>query len=254
MAELRFLAPAAAPPSGVLAVFLGRRGGVSPPPYDDLNVGPRVGDAEANVLENLSRIGKAFGVPAARIAVLHQVHGNRILVVKSPKMENGASEPEADGWISDQAGFLFGVRTADCASVLAWDATKGIVGAAHAGWQGTRAGVAAELVRSFIKVFGCVPRDIRCVVGPAIGPCCYEIGLDRVGEVGSVGAPFVLKRNGRTFLDLFAWNLDQLQSAGLAAEQVEVTRICTACRPAEYFSNRRDGPKTGRQLSFIGVR
>lgn len=251
--NLPSLRPAARKPAGLVVEFLTRRGGISPAPYNDLNVGNRVGDQDSNVRGNFELVENNFGIRSGRLKVLHQVHGNRIVSVMKSSDENIADEPEADGWISDRPDLFFGIRTADCVPILAWDAGRGIVGAAHAGWKGTHAGIAGELVRRFAEDFGSRPSDLQCALGPAIGPCCFHVGRDLVDTIGSVGAPFLYEARGFVSIDLWAWNRHQLISAGVEPDSVESISFCTSCTPDQFFSHRRDGARTGRQLSFIGL-
>ncbi|MBI2059560.1 MAG: peptidoglycan editing factor PgeF [Nitrospirae bacterium] len=247
------LRPTARKPNGLAVEFLTRRGGTSPVPYNDLNLGNRVGDEESNVQRNFELVDTAFGIRPGHLKVLHQVHGNRILVAGMAKSENGTAEPEADGWITDQPGLFIGIRTADCLPILAWDAQRGIVGAAHAGWRGTHAGIAGELVNRFGRDFGCRPSDLHFALGPAIGPCCYHVGKDLLDTIGTAGKPFLYEARGFVSVDLWAWNRSQLVSAGVEPKSIEAISFCTSCTPDQFFSNRRDGPRTGRQLSFIGL-
>jgi YfiH family protein len=189
----------------------------------------------------------AAGAPLP-IVTARQVHGTRIVTACSQETE----PPQADGVVTADAGFLVGVVTADCMPVLLLSRARRVVAAVHAGWRGTAAGV-LEAAVTHLAGFGAGPETLEAVIGPAIGPCCYEVG-DEVraafeARSGQVTAPAWTLRGRRQHLDLRA-----AASLLLAAEGVPTAAAlgpCTACGTG-YSSYRRDGAGGGRQLSFIG--
>ena len=183
---------------------------------------------------------------SGRLLVLKQVHGAR--VVEAP----WAVAPEADAAVAAEPGWLLGIQTADCLPVLLVDPERRLVAAAHSGWRGTAAGVAARAVEALVAR-GSSAVDLLAGVGPGIGPCCYEVG-DEVREAfGASGAPdFRPGPNGRSRLDLRAANVRQLLAAGLRPESVQHVDECTRCRADRYHSYRRDGKGAGRMISFVG--
>jgi YfiH family protein len=221
--------------------FLGRSGGVSPPPYNSLNAGFHVGDEKKNVEKNISEIAQAFGFERSNLICVKQVHGNGVVTVKSPAEH---SSLEADAVITAVKAVAIGVVTADCAPVLLYDHRKKAVGAIHAGWKGIAAGVVEAAVGGLTDAD---PSSIVAAIGPAIGPCCYTVGAEVIEEFKKrLAAPRI--RENR--LDLGASVKTALISSGLLEKNIESSGLCTACRGDLFFSYRRDGT-TGRQLSFI---
>jgi hypothetical protein len=110
----------------------------------------------------------------------------------------------------------------------------------HAGWRGLLAGVVANAVAA-------VGGRAAAIVGPGIGPCCYEVGEDVAEPFRARFGPQVLR--GR-HLDLPAAAERALRAAGVGS--VERIDLCTACHADLFFSHRRDGERTGRQ-GVIGV-
>jgi purine-nucleoside/S-methyl-5'-thioadenosine phosphorylase / adenosine deaminase len=223
--------------------FTTRRGGVSPPPWDSLNLGGAVGDEPARVVENWRRLEAATGLLFARV---QQVHGARVVHL------DAASVPveEADAVVSTEVGLAACVSVADCVPVLLADPGTGAVCAVHAGWRGTLARAAAAGVRALAEIAGAPPSRLLAVIGPSIGPCCYEVSADLAGrfraELGSVGGEGPAPR-----LDLWAANRRVLEAAGVAGDRIEVLGRCTACERDAFFSHRRDAGRTGRQMAFI---
>ena len=229
--------------------FLTRKGGVSLPPYESLNVSHDNGDRDEQVSENKTRIAAAFGFDPRRLVLLNQMHQDGILVLRKP-LETTEGRLEYDAMITDVPRVFLGIRTADCLPVFIADRRKKVIAAVHAGRQGTALGITAKVIRKMMSVFDCRPGDLLAALGPSIGPCCYEID-ERVFQ--PEWKPFALSSGrGKWMLDLTRINIDQIRNEGLNPAQISSVRLCTFCRSDFFFSYRREG-NTGRQLSFIGM-
>jgi hypothetical protein len=237
--------------------FTTRRGGVSAPPFDTLNLGMKWGDARAHVIENRRRLQVATGVE--RIFVARQVHGANVLQVSGGDVLADIAQIEADGLFSDAPGIAVGVYVADCIPVLMADARTGGFAAVHAGWRGTLAGVVPAAVRRLVDELGARPEDLRVALGPAIGVCCFEVGEEVVDAVAraipraAAPAASVIRRaaNGRAHVDLKRLNVMLLQAEGVPASAIDVGPECTSCDRARFFSYRRDKGETGQAIGFI---
>jgi YfiH family protein len=175
-----------------------------------------------------------------------QVHGTH---VRTAPWEG---YPEGDAATADAPALLLGVETADCLPVLLVDPRRRAVAVAHAGWRGTAAGVARSAVRALLAG-GSRPDDLSAALGPAIGPCCYEVGDDVRAAFGRGGAVFFRPGpRGRPHLDLRAANRGQLRDAGLRDDTLHDLADCTFCRADLYHSFRRDGSGAGRMISYVG--
>jgi len=228
---------------GVLAAFTERTGGASPPPFDSLNLGLRTGDHPGRVMANRRRLVAALGI--GPFALGEQVHGARLVRVGPRRAEAGfqrAGEavPGADALAATRSRRPVAVLVADCVPLVL--ASDGLVVAVHAGWRGLAAGIVDRALAAFQG------RRSSAAVGPAIGPCHYEVGDDVAAAVqaGSSGSALVERRGGRLFLDLRGTVARSLREAGLRS--VEVSEECTACQAGRFFSHRRDG-ETGRQAA-----
>lgn len=197
--------------------------------------------------ESLSRVAEVLE-GAGRLLLLKQVHGAS--VVEAP----WEGTPEADASVASGAGWLLGIKTADCLPVLLVDPERRLVAAAHAGWRGTAAGVAARAVEALVRR-GSRPEDLLAALGPGIGPCCYEVGDELREAFGASGADFFRPGpNDRPHLDVRAANVRQLLDAGLRPGAIHHVADCTRCRADLYHSYRRDGKAAGRMISFVGFR
>ena len=216
-------------PGPYTVVFTTRRGGVSEGPYASLNLGLLSGDERSLVAENRRLLYEAAGAHPERVSWPRQVHGADLT-------RAGSRGAEADAIWTDGPGEAVMVVTADCVPVaLARIGGRPAVALAHVGWRGLLAGIGPATVAA-------LGGQVAGVVGPGIGPCCYEVGDDVAGPVRAAFSSGLV-RDGR--LDLAGAVERALVSAGC----VRVDRLdeCTACHPERYFSHRRDGGLTGRQ-------
>ena len=233
---------------GSAAGFSTRLGGVSPGRYASLNLGERWGDSPQNVAENRRRLGEVGAFDPARLTVARQVHGPEVVIADGREVAELASVP-ADALVTSEPGRPIGVYTADCLPILLADGA-GRVGAAHAGWRGTIAGVAAAAFAA-MQQLGASGPSVRAVLGPCIGPCCFEVGEEVAAEFERV-APRAVERRAewpRPHINLRTANLDLLEAAG--CRHCSVFSFCTMCEVERFFSFRRDGAGIGQMLSFI---
>jgi YfiH family protein len=234
-------------------------GGVSPPPYASLNVGPKGGDASDHVRHNLGLITQALSIPAERVFCASQVHGDRILTVSTIRGSIfGPEEPlQGDGLLTDEDGLYLGILTADCVPLLLLDPMRSVVGAVHAGWRGTVRGIAGKAVGEMRHAFGSKVEDVLVAIGPSIGSCCYIVGQEVARaflEIDPATRRFLDPAGpGRWKLNLAGINRHQLINAGIEEGNVFQCSLCTGCRKDLFFSVRAEGEPTGRQIALIGL-
>jgi polyphenol oxidase len=228
-------------------VFTDRLGGVSAPPYDSLNLGTASQDDPASVAQNYALVGSAIGVAHDRIALMHQVHGREVVVVREPPPADRL--PDADAMVTDQPGLALSVRVADCVPVLLADVGAGVVACAHAGRNGLTTGVVPHAVE-VMRELGA--GDIRAWVGPYVCGGCYEVPEEMQQEVAAV-APESRSTTtwGTPALDIGAGVDAQLRAAACTVS--ETPRLCTR-ESHDLFSHRRDGPFAGRSAGLVWLR
>jgi len=227
--------------------FTDRLGGVSAAPYDSLNLGTASQDDPASVAQNYALVGSAIGVGPDRIALMHQVHGREVAIVREPPP--AGKLPDADAMVTDRPGLALSVRVADCVPVLLADADAGVVACAHAGRNGLTMGVVPHAVE-VMRELGAT--DIRAWVGPFVCGGCYEVPEAMQQEVAAV-APESRSTTtwGTPALDIGAGVEAQLRAAGCAVS--ETPRLCTR-ENHDLYSHRRDGPLAGRSAGLVWLR
>lgn len=214
--------------------FFTRLGGVSEPPFDSLNVSVRVGDGEAAVAENLSRARAAMG--GEKSAWVRQVSGLDVVRVSEPGLAGAG-----DALLTDRTGFSLAVAVADCVPVALVGETD--VSMVHSGWRGTLGGISGKAVR------GMEDGALRAYIGPCIRECCYEVSEDLAEKFADEFGEGVI--SGRN-LSLPAAIREDLRRVGI--EEVLDLGLCTGCRRDLFYSHRKEGPRTGRNLAAIARR
>jgi polyphenol oxidase len=232
---------------GATAAFSTRVGGVSEPPFDGLNLGVFTDDERGAVVENRKRLAAALASPAERVAIARQVHGAELVTHASPQNPSPFAEPDSpipavDGHLTAERELPLLVFVADCVPVAL--SGPGRVAMLHCGWRGLAAGIVARGVGAIGAT--------DAAIGPAIGPCCYEVGKDVVTALSPpTGRKWPHIEGNRPIgrVDLAAIAAGMLREAGV--ERVEVSGLCTSCEAELFFSHRRDAGRTGRQAGLV---
>jgi YfiH family protein len=244
-----------------------------------LNLGFTKHDTRAAVERNREAFLRALdaGPSAWQLVTQRQVHSDLIHYVTAADAHS-----TGDGLITDAPGLLLGVQTADCLPVLLVDSKRRAVGAFHAGWRGTLHRIVEKGVGEMRRQFGSTSADLRAAIGPGIHSCCYQVGEEvrekfnsqfayaselfrEIRESNPVHEKYpLLFLNARPpghgpeetllYLDLAAASMRQLLDAGVPAENISASALCTSCRTDLLFSYRKEKGLVGRLLGVIGIR
>jgi len=241
-------------PMGVIHGIFTRHGGVSPAPWDSLNLGGTLGDERQNIIENRRRIFNVFGRPVESIFDVWQVHGTEIICADEPRPLN-APHQKADAILTNRPGISLFMRFADCVPILLYDPVKRVVGIVHAGWQGTVNKIAALTIRAMQKQYGSYPPYIFAGIGPSIGPDHYEVGPEVMTMVrkafGETADLLISQKDRKPHFDLWKANILALNDEGV--EHIILSSICTTCNSSDWYSHRGEHGRTGRFAAIIAL-
>jgi YfiH family protein len=239
---------------GIPHAFSTRIGGISPAPFDTLNLGNPNGcpiqDDSERVWQNYRRLEEAAGCPGRELCHVHQVHGAAVVRAERGKPFDTAAK--ADAIVTDDAAHVASVRVADCVPILLATADGRAVAAVHAGWRGVIAGAVTAALKTMTHGDGAA--DCVAAVGPCIGGDAFEVGPEVVEEFFRVfgdEAPLVRRVGRKGYIDLRSAVRLQLLRAGLPPGHVDVSDRCTHRDADEFFSHRRDNGVTGRMAAII---
>jgi YfiH family protein len=236
---------------GLPHAIVGRRGGVSPAPWESLNLGGTVGDASERVAENRRRAFAALELSLSSAFDVWQVHSAEVVLAEGPR----GSRPivQADAILTRERSVTLFMRFADCVPVLLFDPRQGAIGLVHAGWLGTVRKTVQTAVRKMKAAFGTRPEDLLAGIGPSIGPDHYTVRDDVVGHVrrslGASAEEHLRMRDGAIHLDLWSASRALLEAEGV--RQIEVAGLCTGCNTGDWYSHRAEAGRTGRFGALI---
>lgn len=240
--------------------FSTREGGVSPAPYDSLNLGLYNDDTLANMQENRKRFAAAVGVRPEQAVCGKQVHLTNVQVVGKEDCGKGYLEPDSafpdtDALITNEKGVALVTCFADCVPIMLLDPVQEAIGICHCGWRGTVERMAAKTVQAMEKHFNSKAKDILVVIGPSISAQHYEVDkqvLQRFREAFVFAEQCINMRNEEHgLLDLWQINKLQLEEIGVRAENIQVSGLCTFQNQEQFFSHRASGGQTGRNAAIL---
>lgn len=203
---------------------------------------------EQNMLSGVPRRQKLFsilGVSLDDAVFCQQTHSDNILFVKRSDAGRGSQSFESgvldtDALVTKETGIALNILVADCVPILIYDFDQKVAAAVHAGWRGTVKFILQKTISEIINRYGSDPKNIHAVIGPSIGPECFEVQKDVVEKFEQAGlVEFVTVQNGHTYIDLWSANKQQLLKSSVPEENIEVLEICNHCED-NLFSFRRD--------------
>ncbi|RAS79430.1 peptidoglycan editing factor PgeF [Priestia endophytica] len=249
--------------ANLTAGFTTKKGGVSSPPYESLNLGLHVNDSAKDVVRNRHIVAEQLSFPLESWVCAEQVHGTNIQKVTMNDKGKGTQSysdgiAKCDGIYTKDPSILLSLCFADCVPLYFIAPNYHCIGLAHAGWRGTVGNIAGEMISSF-KSEGIQESEIFVTIGPSIGGCCYIVNDEVIDLVKTVlddraGSAYNEVEKGQYTLNLQKVNKHLLLQAGIAEENILLSSRCTSCESETFFSHRRDEGKTGRMFSFIGYK
>lgn len=239
-------------------LFSTREGGVSEGIYRSMNLSYTRGDEKEAVDENYHRIAAALGSRVEDMVCSDQTHTDHIRLVTEKDRGKGVIKPkdytDVDGLITQEKGIVLCTFFADCVPLFFVDPVRRAIGLSHSGWRGTVHKIGKKTVEKMHEAFGTDPKDIRAAIGPSICQDCYEVSEDVAEEFRKsfpAGELFYETKPGKYQLDLWEANRLVMMEAGIPAEHIEVTDLCTCCNPDLLFSHRASHGQRGNLGAFM---
>ena len=189
------------------------------------------------VMNNILPSGLTLVIP-------EQVHGSDVIFLGDMA---GAFNFKADAVITRRKDICLSVTTADCLPLLLADPVSGHFGVVHIGWRSLVTGI----LDNFMHIALANGMDIaqtRGFSGPAIGPCCFEVGPEVAALFGKEHQSL---KDGSIFVDLRNAVENELLSLGITKSNMSGLLECTSCDDKKYYSFRRDRQSPVQMVTFI---
>lgn len=238
--------------------FTTRMGGVSEGYCSTMNISTTRGDDPKAIEENQRRLARALGVRVEDFTYTHQTHTTNVAVVREE--DRGKRFMETDGMVTDVPGICLVTFYADCVPLYFVDPVHRAIGLSHSGWRGTVKRMGQVTLERMKEAYGTKPEDVFAAIGPSICQDCYEVSGDVIEEFRENFSEFVWsqlfyeKENGKYQLNLWRANQIVLTEAGVEAQNIAVTNLCTYCNPEILFSHRSTGVKRGNLSALLAIK
>ena len=240
-----------------------RIGGVSEGELGGMNFGAATRDLKENIEKNYRIFCEATGIDVESVVISSQFHNVNIKVCTEEDRGAGVIRPlpysDVDGLITNVCGVTLCVFSADCIPVLMVDEKNKAVGACHCGWRGTFKNLPSLMADKMKEEYGTDPKNIKAVIAPGIGKCCYEVSEELYLDFKN-RFPFASEKdcmeeiNGSYYLNLPLINKRILENAGVPEENISICELCTCCNSELLHSHRATDGKRGIMGHFIGIR
>ncbi len=234
--------------SAVIAAQSMRSGGVSPAPFNSMNLGLSVNDLPENVMKNRALFFNSLGIELDQLSISKQIHGAEILHAQNPQITEGY-----DAQISNTKGLFLVVSVADCTPILIHDEKENAVAAIHAGWRGTVSNIVGNTLAKMKATFGTEGKNCKAFIGACIGYEQFEVGEDVAAHFDKVFKRFDTDKQ-KYYVNLKAANREQLLRFGVLPQNIEISNYCTSANNDLFFSHRKEKGNTGRMMAVIGLK
>ena len=206
---------------------------------------------DAKNSEDMKNIFKAYELNYDNMTDCKQIHSDIVRIIKEKDV--GITD-EADAMITNIKNVPLMIYTADCVPIVLVDTNKKVIADVHAGWRGTYSQIVVKTIKLMLNEFKSNLDDIVCIIGPAIGTCCYEVSEELVNKFNTIvtnkDCKFYIIKEGRFHIDLTKINSYLLEKCGVKKENIQNLNICTSCQNDKFYSYRKDN-KTDKRIGTI---
>ena len=237
--------------------FTTRKGGVSKGEFASMNLGFGTGDTEEDVYINYKIMAERLDLDIDDIVETDQTHTNNVRYVAESDKGRAMKDPDftdVDGLYTDKRNIALMTFHADCTPLFFYDPIKKAIGMAHAGWRGTLKNIAGKMVEKMVGELGCNPKNIKAVIGPSLGQCCFEVDKDVSDMFLSYDekySDFMIVKGDKFHFDLWEINKYLMTKQGMKESNIEISGLCSKCRNDMFFSHRAQRGKRGLMCGII---
>lgn len=251
--------PAFAATGKVKHAFTTRLGGISHGPYASLNLSWNRYDDRNETVKNHAILAEVLGTDVQKLVCPMQIHSSCVAVICEEDAGRGylSDDPtlEVDAVVTDVAGIPLSTVHADCTPLFFLDEAHHAIGLAHAGWKGTVGKIAQKTIETMTQAYGTRAEDCLCGIGPAIGPCCFEVDVPVMEQFREKFADLDCiapgEKDGKWMIDLLKCNMALLLDAGVQPQNITLAGLCTSCHTDRFYSYRKEHGNTGAMASIL---
>jgi len=199
-------------------------------------------------LVNRERFLNKLGLSEKNVIGIKSVNGDNIEIVT--KEDSGNFIHNTDGLITNDKNVYLSITIADCLPIVIFEPQKEIISLIHSGWKGLEKRIAKKAVEKMEENFGINSKDLLVGIGPGIGVCHFEVKEDFTEKFKSYPEA-IIKKDGKSYVDLKLIAKRQLEEAGIKPESIGVSSVCTYCQSDTYFSYRKDKSEPVQAMMII---
>ena len=243
--------------------FSTRIGGVSTGIYSTMNLTFTRDDNKENVSRNFEIMAKRLGINTSDMVYAMQTHTVNVMEVTDKHRGMGIVTErdfiDVDGLVTNIPGITLVTSYADCVPLYIVDPVNRAIGLSHSGWRGTVGNIAFETINKMQKLYNTKAENLIVFIGPSICSDCYEVGEDVAEEFAKRYGDSVfddilsIKKNNKFKLNLWNANCRNFIEAGVKADNIGITDICTCCNPELLFSHRATKGNRGGLCGFLSL-
>lgn len=218
---------------------------------DFVNLAITLKNVDAKSREDMEKVCESKNFEIENLTSNIQIHSDIVNVVN----ENSIGEKiEGDALVTNLKKVPLLIFTADCVPIAIIDKKNKAIGLAHAGWRGTYDKIAGKTIEAMKNNYNTNPEDVVCIIGPSIGPCCYEVSKDLVEKFNTnltnCDDKFYIIKEDKYYLDLWKVNEYVLKSSGVKENNIINLNLCTSCNCNKFHSYRKHD-KTPKRIGMI---
>lgn len=218
---------------------------------DFINLAITLKDVDSKNKNDMEKVCKEAGFNFNNLTSNIQIHSD---IVNEINENNICNKVEGDALVTNLKNVPLLIFTADCVPIAIIDKKNKAIGLAHAGWRGTYDKISKKTLNLMKEKYNTNPNDVVCVIGPSIGPCCYEVSKELVEKFNinltNSDEKFYIIKEDRYYLDLWSINEYILKESGVDKENIINLNLCTSCNCDKFHSYRKHN-KTPERIGMI---